>query len=501
MLLSLWLLTVSLLAFSEGTAQSRPFLSQGRELAITESADGGSVELRDGQILAITLRANPSTGYSWQVERADESILREVGEPEFQADSRLLGAPGVLTLRFQARTPGITELRLVYRRPWENAEPAQTFSLQIQTVGPIPSAELHPEATLGPDAEPEGNGAGTPEQETADTTVSQVLPTAFNWCSQGGCTPVRNQGNCGSCWAFATVGPLESQIRLNDGLSKDLAEQYLLSCNVDGYDCDGGWWAHDYHAWKTPPLEPGAGAVYEADFAYTANDAVACNPPHAHHEKILSWAFVGPVSGVPPVAELKQAIFDHGPVAAAVCVNDAFRRYGSGVFTGPGCDDVNHGIVLVGWDDTRGAGGAWRLRNSWGSAWGEGGYMWIAYGVSRAGYGANYVSYPSRPKAPGNLLAARLSLSSIQLRWSDNSNNENGFIVERSTDGATGWTDVATLEANVTAHTDGGLPPDTAHYYRVLAYNAYGESAYSNVAQATTFQFALYVPLALRNAP
>ena len=63
-----------------------------------------------------------------------------------------------------------------------------------------------------------------------------------------------------------------------DKVEKDLSEQYLVSCNTDSWGCNGGWWAHDYHWWKIPPGELDAGAIYEQDFPYVAQD-VACTPP------------------------------------------------------------------------------------------------------------------------------------------------------------------------------------------------------------------------------
>jgi inhibitor of cysteine peptidase len=192
---------------------------------------------------------------------------------------------------------------------------------------------------------------------------------------------------------------VESAIKTQDGVGRSLADQYLVSCNTEGWGCNGGWWAFDYFADKVPPGEPAAGAVYEADFPYQAAD-VACNPPHPHHEEIASWSYVDSWDSVPSVATLKQAIYDHGPVAAAVCVGSAFHNYDSGVFDteeGSSCPNpnnpINHGVVLVGWDDTRGSNGAWRLKNSWGAYWGEGGYMWIEYGTSNVGFGAAYVNY------------------------------------------------------------------------------------------------------------
>ena len=245
-------------------------------------------------------------------------------------------------------------------------------------------------------------GTGTPTPTSTSTATpggSPSLPDAFDWRNQGGVTSVKSQGNCGSCWAFSTVGSFEANIKIEDGVEKNLSEQYLVSCNTEGWGCDGGWWAHDYHEWKKPSGEPDAGAVYEADFPYTARDD-PCNPPHTHHEKIDSWTFVGSQYGVPSTQAIKQAIYDHGPVSAAVCVNSAFQRYSGGVFTGPHCTDINHAIVLVGWDDNQGTNGVWILKNSWGTGWGEGGYMRIAYGTSLVGYSANYVDYGPQGPPP-----------------------------------------------------------------------------------------------------
>jgi len=224
------------------------------------------------------------------------------------------------------------------------------------------------------------------------------LPSAFDWRDHGGVTSIKNQGACGSCWAFGTVGPLEANIKIKDGIEENLAEQYLFSCNTDGWDCDGGWWAHDYHWWKKPPSESEAGAVYEAGFPYVAWDA-PCSGPYSHPYRIDSWTFVGSEYGVPSTEAIKQAIYDHGPVAAAICVGSAFQGYGGGVFaTNETCTyTVNHAIVLVGWDDNQ---GVWILRNSWGSYWGESGYMRIRYGISKVGYSANYVTYSSSGPTP-----------------------------------------------------------------------------------------------------
>jgi len=118
----------------------------------------------------------------------------------------------------------------------------------------------------------------TPTPTSTPDGPPSALPAAFDWRDHGGVTSVKDQGSCGSCWAFGTVGPLEANIKIKDGVEKDLSEQYLLSCNTDDWDCGGGWWAHDYHEWKKPPGESEAGAVFEADSPYVASDT-PCNGP------------------------------------------------------------------------------------------------------------------------------------------------------------------------------------------------------------------------------
>jgi C1A family cysteine protease/type 1 fimbria pilin len=217
------------------------------------------------------------------------------------------------------------------------------------------------------------------------------LPSYYDWRDTGGCTSVKNQGSCGSCWAFGTVGPLECNILIKDGIEEDLSEQWLVSCNTDGWGCSGGWWAHDYHQFRPDPCGDD-GAVLEEYFPYTATDA-PCDCPYPHSYWIDNWAYIG-TGDIPAVDDIKQAILDYGPVSVAICVNSAFQAYTGGIFSGPTCSDINHGVTLVGWDDSQGTTGVWFLRNSWGPGWGEGGYMRIEYGVCDVGYGACFVDYP-----------------------------------------------------------------------------------------------------------
>ena len=354
--------------------------------------------VRTGQRMAITLPGNPSTGYSWGVEMQDGDALTQVGGVETHQVSKGLGVPARQVIQLRAMETGQAGLRLAYRRAWQ-ADPSPTVVISVQPDGldladvcailspPLPPPSPTPAFEHRNDRQWHGP---TPRQVTFPSSLPGV-PSAYNWCdTHRGCPPVRDQGRCGSCWAFATVGPLEAWIKYTEGAGTiDLAEQYLLSCNTHDWGCDGGWWAHDYHWNRRPPGESQAGAVLESAFRYQASE-IPCSGPYPHPYKITSWDYVGDGDRVPSVDAIKQAIYTHGPVAAAVCMGDHFRDYTGGVFqTHETCNlVVNHAVVLVGWDDSE---QAWILRNSWGPDWGESGYMRVRYGISNVGFAANYV--------------------------------------------------------------------------------------------------------------
>ncbi|PWH18633.1 MAG: hypothetical protein DDG58_06200 [Ardenticatenia bacterium] len=394
----IWFVSIfSTLLLAASSIAALPIRAQGisyKEIVRTAADDGHQVTFDENTLLVIQLEANPSAGYLWEVVQGDFSLIvqRQGDAPEFGASSGMPGSPLLQTLRFAAIASGETELVLALRRPWEHTEPPlATFAVTIRTVGPFTGANL-PTPTPTPSPIP------VVEVAAADIAASG-LPTHFNWCEQGKCTPVKNQGTCGSCWAFATTGVLESAIKIHDGIERDLSEQYLLSCNTQGWGCNGGFWAHEYHQNKIPPGELDAGAVYESDFPYLGK-RTTCNGPHQHYEKILSWGLVAGY-GIPSVAALKQAIYNYGPVTAGVCAGSAFIRYTGGIFQTDESNQcpygTNHAVMLVGWDDAQ---GIWYLRNSWGPSWGENGMMRIKYGISSVGEDASYVAY-KRPATSG----------------------------------------------------------------------------------------------------
>jgi C1A family cysteine protease len=228
----------------------------------------------------------------------------------------------------------------------------------------------------------------------------QTLPSSYDWRALNGVTPIKNQGNCGSCWAFSTVGPMESQILLQNGLQNGnpvvLSEQYLVSCNLDGWNCNGGWFAHDYHMDESGQDNNAPGAVLASADPYTGTNS-SCMATYNHPYRLSSWAYVGSEEAVPTIDAIKQAIYTYGPLSAGVYAGPKFQAYSSGVFNTNESGTINHAIVLVGWNDNP---GYWILRNSWGTSWGQAGYMYIGYGISQVGYAANFIEYAGTPNPP-----------------------------------------------------------------------------------------------------
>ncbi len=231
-------------------------------------------------------------------------------------------------------------------------------------------------------------------------TPTPTPPTGLLSYYIGLFTPPKDQGSCGSCWAFGTIDEAETAVLKHNGApvgvvsgnaitasasDPDMSEQYVLSCNPYGYSCSGGNNALAFLTGANP------GALPEACFEYTATDATCtyCSSPTWWH--LSGWDYLTSDTTIPTVGAIKSAIDQYGAVTAYVYVDRTFQAYTGGVYNNTKTYRyTNHQIQLVGWDDSK---GAWLLKNSWGTGWGIQGYMWITYGSCRVGEGAAWATF------------------------------------------------------------------------------------------------------------
>ncbi len=212
------------------------------------------------------------------------------------------------------------------------------------------------------------------------------LPIFWDWRNNDGVTPVKNQGSCGSCWAFAATAEMESKIKIYYQRTVDLSEQQIISCNPYGAGCDGGWAAASYY------VHMHHGGILEHCMPYEGSDFVPCTQDdYLKFTNISNWVHISN-----NVTQIKNAVYNNGPVSTAVDANDAWDGYTSGVITAPG-SGTNHLVLIVGWDDRLGDGGAWIVKNSWGAGWGMNGYCYVAYGACNIGAGTTSLTYAAPP--------------------------------------------------------------------------------------------------------
>lgn len=198
------------------------------------------------------------------------------------------------------------------------------------------------------------------------------LPASVDWRQKGALNPVKDQGHCGSCWAFSTIGVLESRHFIQTGELLSLSEQQLVDCagkyNPVNQGCDGGemYAAFDYA--KTDALE------LETNYPYKAVDQTCTS------DAVKGKVFVTESYDVPPGdADQLRAAIAQGPVSIALRAEDrVFQFYQSGVLNSKKClTELDHGVVAVGYGEEGGVP-YFLIRNSWGAGWGDNGHIKVA---------------------------------------------------------------------------------------------------------------------------
>ncbi len=360
-----------------GPEESDVDFVEAKRLIVDTNATDKEIFVPTDTVMVFTHQSNISTGHIWKLISGG---VFEIVDQEVIPQSDLIGASAKIFTYLAAKTNGQADIQFGYFGP--SGELKNTKTYQATSQGTF-NARLKKRA---------------PERVAKAGEIAphpSYLPTSFNWCDQDVCPPIHNGSSCGAAWAFVTTLPLEINIARSTGTITNLSEQYLISCNAEGWGCNGGWWAHAYHVDKKVEGETEAGAVLESDRPFTGQDD-PCNPPNPKAYKAKSWGYVTEFGKIPTANQLKQAIYDHGPLSVAVYADSAFQKYAGGVFESSATGQVNHGVVLTGWSEPD----VFILRNSWGSAWGENGTMRIKYGSNSIGHSAAYIIFDGPAPSP-----------------------------------------------------------------------------------------------------
>ena len=212
---------------------------------------------------------------------------------------------------------------------------------------------------------------------------SNDIPANFSWVDEGVVSPVKDQKNCGSCWTFSTVGVMESRYKMATGEELMFSEQELVDCpDPDVYDthgCSGGLPSYAYNFIRDFGLEE------ENDYPYLARDAPCSYDASAH--RVTTDGPFNITAG--DEEQLKEELFNTGPVSVAFQVVADFMSYTSGVYSSTDCkntsQDVNHAVVAVGFGTTEDGIDYWLVKNSWSDQWGDEGFFKIQRGVNMCG--------------------------------------------------------------------------------------------------------------------
>jgi cathepsin L len=197
------------------------------------------------------------------------------------------------------------------------------------------------------------------------------LPTTFDWRDKGAVTGVKNQGQCGSCWAFSTTGSVEGCHFLGTNKLVSLSEQNLVDCSdaQGNQGCNGGLMTQ-----AMTYIISNGGIDTESSYPYTAEDGT-CQYSASNSgstEKSFTNVQSGSEDGL-------QTSVSQGPTSVAIdASHSSFQFYTSGVYNEPACSSsqLDHGVLAIGWGVT--PSDYWLVKNSWGTDWGISGYIWMS---------------------------------------------------------------------------------------------------------------------------
>nr|O97397.1 RecName: Full=Cathepsin L-like proteinase; Flags: Precursor [Phaedon cochleariae]CAA76927.1 thiol protease [Phaedon cochleariae] len=309
-------------------------------------------------------------------------VINAASDQELWADFKKTHARTYKSLReeklrfniFQDTLRQIAEHNVKY----ENGE--STYYLAINKFSDITDEEFRDMLMKNEASRPNLEGL-----EVADLTVG-AAPESIDWRSKGVVLPVRNQGECGSCWALSTAAAIESQSAIKSGSKVPLSPQQLVDCSTSygNHGCNGGFAVNGFEYVKDNGLES------DADYPYSGKeDKCKANDKSRSVVELTGYKKV-----TASETSLKEAVGTIGPISAVV-FGKPMKSYGGGIFDDSSClgDNLHHGVNVVGYGIENGQK-YWIIKNTWGADWGESGYIRLIRDTDHSCGVEKMASYP-----------------------------------------------------------------------------------------------------------
>jgi len=209
-----------------------------------------------------------------------------------------------------------------------------------------------------------------------------AAPTSFDWRTKGAVTHVKDQGQCGSCWAFSAVANIEGVNFVKNGKLEEFSEQQLVDCDHNGdQGCNGGLMDQAFEY-----LVENGGLETEADYPYEGSDDSCSFDESKVAVKLTGFHDISSNED-----EIAKVLAEVGPLSVGINASP-FQFYGGGILkpTKSSCNpsQLNHGVTIVGYG-VEGTTKFWIIKNSWGASWGEEGYIRLQRGTGACGVNTN----------------------------------------------------------------------------------------------------------------
>ncbi|PHT30400.1 hypothetical protein CQW23_29994 [Capsicum baccatum] len=262
-----------------------------------------------------------------------------------------------------------------------------SYKLGINEFADITSDEFFAKYTAlnMPSSHPSPSPMSSAEFMINDLTDDDI-PSNLDWRDNGVVTQVKHQGRCGCCWAFSAVGALEGAYKLATGQLIELSEQELLDCTTNNRGCDGGYMTNAFEF-----IIQNGGISTRSNYPYQGQQYTCRSQEQTPAVQISGYQVV-------PESEtaLLQAVTKQ-PVSIGISTSQEFQFYRGGTYHGSCADRINHAVTVIGYGTDEQGQKYWLLKNSWGTNWGENGFMKIIRDTGNPGGHCDITKLSSYP--------------------------------------------------------------------------------------------------------